>query len=212
MKPLLPASAVMVEKWRAISTNNVAGLMWHLDTLDKDLELELLNRNITTGTFLDLGCGHGSQSNILQQMGFQVTGTDISDPMLAYAKNVNSKVTYINDDILNTNLDTKFDYVFDRGCFHLFHEDERSQYVEKVHGLVKNLLFLKASSDKNKVKGMTPVQFSEDVLVNVFSERFNILEIRHGTFSDKVTKEQLIALNRHTTVKSIFFVLEPRNF
>jgi hypothetical protein len=82
-------------------------------------------------------------------------------------------------------------------------------YVDTVHKLVDNLLFLKVSSDKNLKHNKNPLSFNSDEVVSYFQNKFEILEIVHGTFSDKVTKEQLITNQKHSPIKSIFFVLSP---
>lgn len=48
---------------------------------------------------LDLGCGTGQMSSRFAQIGYQVTGLDNSDDMLAYAASNTSHVSYIQQDI-----------------------------------------------------------------------------------------------------------------
>lgn len=38
-------------------------------------------------------------------------------------------ISFIQDDIFKSRLDQEFDFVFDRGCFHVFHSDLRQDYV-----------------------------------------------------------------------------------
>jgi len=53
---------------------------------------------------IDLGCGTGSQNQLLSKEGFQTTGIDISDQMLHVAKKKNiSKAIFLKEDILNNN-------------------------------------------------------------------------------------------------------------
>jgi 2-polyprenyl-3-methyl-5-hydroxy-6-metoxy-1,4-benzoquinol methylase len=74
------------------------------------------------GTALDLGTGPGTQAMALAERGFQVTATDLSVTAIQKAqKQAQEKglnVSFVQDDILNSTLDQKFDFVLDRGCFH----------------------------------------------------------------------------------------------
>ena len=47
---------------------------------------ELLQRHVTGRAALDFGCGAGRSSRFLKNLGFSVTGVDISASMLAYAR------------------------------------------------------------------------------------------------------------------------------
>ena len=74
--------------WANAKIENYNHLLWHIDKLDEDLSYQLKLKQITSGTFLDIGAGHGTQSNFLQKMGFSVTATDINQHSLKYAKNI----------------------------------------------------------------------------------------------------------------------------
>lgn len=47
---------------------------------------ELLQRHVTGRRALDFGCGTGRSSRFLKERGFEVTGVDVSAPMLAHAR------------------------------------------------------------------------------------------------------------------------------
>ncbi|HYE23223.1 MAG TPA: class I SAM-dependent methyltransferase [Candidatus Paceibacterota bacterium] len=63
---------------------------WHKDHTNDDWWTEeterFLNLLPTGGTVLDVGCGSGTKSKYMAGRGFQVTGIDISDGLLAIAK------------------------------------------------------------------------------------------------------------------------------
>jgi methylase of polypeptide subunit release factors len=108
---------------------------WYNENLDSDLENELNQRNITKGKFLDLGTGPATQAILIAKRGFNVTGSDLSETANKRAKTVyaNEKdVNFIVDDILNSNLKgNQFDYIFDRGCFHVLLPADRQRYIVK---------------------------------------------------------------------------------
>ena len=109
---------------------------WYNENLDSDLENELDCRKITGGKFLDLGTGPATQAILLAKRGFNVTASDLSEAAINRARNVyaNEKnVNFIVDDILNSNLeDNEFDYIFDRGCFHVLLPTDRQKYITKI--------------------------------------------------------------------------------
>ena len=59
---------------------------------------------------LNLGCGGGHLDQTLKKH-FAVTGIDISEPMLALAKQLNPDVHYITGDMRTARLDQTFDAV-----------------------------------------------------------------------------------------------------
>ena len=130
---------------------NPKELPWYLDDLDPDLELELAKRNISSGNFLDIGTGVGTQAKALAEKGFQVIGVDISTNALEFAKKETKKLNnlrFMQDDITNTRLIQKFDYIFDRGCFHTLFPEFRKEYIKNILKLLNEngLLFIKTFS------------------------------------------------------------------
>lgn len=65
---------------------------------------------IPVKTLLDIGCGGGHNDFHLKKW-FDVTGVDISDGMLANAKELNQEVRYLQGDMRDFRIDEKFDAV-----------------------------------------------------------------------------------------------------
>lgn len=153
---------------------------WYLNSLDSDLKKELKDRKITSGKFLDLGTGPGTQAHGLAQLGFEVIGTDISKEAIRLAGSKYKDVLFMEDDVLNTTLNSElnlqFDYIFDRGCFHVFAEDLKDSYIESVLQLLKpgGLLFLKCFSDTQPEIGKGPYRFSPADIAKIFGGHFQI--------------------------------------
>lgn len=120
---------------------NVESMPWFNPKLDVDLEQALLKLNSDTGTGLDLGTGPGTQAIALAQRGFKVTATDISETAIQQASNQAKQkgldIVFQQDDILDSKLDQKFDFILDRGCFHVLSPDRRQDYVRTVNDLLK---------------------------------------------------------------------------
>ena len=154
---------------------NVSSLPWYNKNLDDDLREQLRRINITKGRFLDLGTGPATQAIELSKLGFQVTATDISENAITRAKRMSKGIEFIVDDILESKLkEDSFDYIFDRGCFHVLEPLSRQRYVNQVSRILRDrgLLFLKTFSTKEPSRGGGPYRFSIDEIDSIFSDRF----------------------------------------
>jgi len=156
---------------------SVGSLPWYNKSLDDDLEEYLHTVNLTKGRFLDLGTGPATQAIELSKLGFQVTATDISENAITRAKRMTKDIEFIVDNILDSKLrEDSFDYIFDRGCFHVLKPSTRQRYVNQVSRLLRReggLLFLKTFSAKEHyVAGCGPYRFSIDEIDSVFSDGF----------------------------------------
>ncbi|MCX7592404.1 MAG: methyltransferase domain-containing protein [Fischerella sp.] len=60
---------------------------------------------------LELGCGTGRTAIPLAEAGFQVTGIDISDSMLEFARQKSSLVNWVKGDMCNFDLNTEFSLI-----------------------------------------------------------------------------------------------------
>lgn len=66
----------------------------------------------TGGSVLDVGCGVGRLSHLLHERGFDVTGIDVSRPLVEKAQLLFSEIDFQVEDIRNTSFDSEtFDYV-----------------------------------------------------------------------------------------------------
>src|SRR5581483_12479677 len=67
---------------------------------------------------------------VLQLLGL-ISEAAVERARKIYANEKNVK--FIIDDILNSNLnDNEFDYIFDRGCFHVLSPANRQEYIRKI--------------------------------------------------------------------------------
>ena len=110
--------------------------------LDADLASALDRLDIKSGSFLDVGTGPATQAMHLKNRGFGVTGTDLSQKAISLALEKYSGIRFVHDNILETSLSGKFDYIFDRGCFHVIDPEKREIYVRNVHRLLNEYVGL----------------------------------------------------------------------
>ena len=184
---------------------NVEEMPWYEKNLDQDIENEIKSNNYNTGNFLDLGTGPGTQALQLSKYGFEVTGTDISQSAIDKAKKLSNGINFLVDDILNSNLpDKKFNFIFDRGIFHVFDISQRPQYVKQIKRILNDggILFLKCMSieEKNLPNNDMPHKLSKQEITNYFNEDFDVQRINDSVFGGTLESEP----------KALFAVLKKK--
>ncbi len=163
--------------------NKIEEMPWYEKNLDPDLEYQINSMNLTKGKFLDLGTGPGTQAIQLDKLGFEVTGADISKSAIYKAQQLSSKVSFVVDDILNSSFpDNAFDFILDRGCFHVFEPSLRKIYLNQIKKILKDdgILFLKVMSveEKGLPENEGPYKFSKQEVLDTFEKDFKIIEIK----------------------------------
>ena len=162
----------------------VTKMPWYTTNLDFDLENEIKQRKLVQGRFLDLGTGPGTQATQIANLGFDVTGTDVSEDAIEKAKKRSSDVNFITDDVLNSKLpDKSFDFIFDRGCFHVLPFDKRNIYVKNISGMLEDdgMLFLKCFSILEP-GSEGPHRFTKAEIGSSFSESFKTESIKDTVY------------------------------
>lgn len=175
--------------WETLySSQQVKSMPWYNENLDIDLDAELEKRKINKGKFLDLGTGPGTQAIKLYGKGFHVTASDISKTAIEKANELYNnnikKIDFIVDDILSSNfMENEFDYIFDRGCFHVISINNRKQYIIEIKRILKDngILFLKCFSNKEQ-GDYGPYRFSEDDIKEIFGNGFRIQNIKETVY------------------------------
>ena len=201
--------------WETLYKNQqVESMPWYNENLDADLEEELERRKISQGKFLDLGTGPGTQAIKLRERGLNVTATDLSQTAIKKAQGIYQNINNSNnnknnvdfrvDNILDSSLnENEFDYIFDRGCFHVISTDDRKQYITQINRILKDngILFLKCFSDKEQGEE-GPHRFSRDQLRETF-EREN--------FKMENMKETVYQGTLNPLPKALFAVMTKQN-
>lgn len=106
----------------------------------------LLQYNIySEANVLDLCCGTGHMAQRLIEKGYQVTGIDISEAMLKYARENAPNAQFLCDDVRNFDLKSTFDAVISPSgsLNHMMSIEELKQVFIKVYNsLLDNGIFL----------------------------------------------------------------------
>lgn len=158
---------------------------------------------IKPGSTLDLGCGTGAKSIYLAKRGFGVTGVDISETAIKYAKEnarrAKVKVKFIVADATDLSFlkDKKFDFVLDWANLHGIPKSKRKKYVSEIvkHTKKGGKLLLRCFSKSGVKKEFasrrmgTIYLFSIKDIESLFSKHFKVLEInRSKPFVSKTRK------------------------
>lgn len=174
--------------WETLYQNEpVETMPWFYPALDHDFANTLTQLNLTQGHILDLGTGPGTQAIALAQRGFTVTATDISSAAIIKAQQrcleQHCQIDFIQDDILNSQLQKTFNVILDRGCFQVMHSEQRASYLQTTYRLLEpnGYLLLKCFSHlETMAEG--PYRFSPEEITTFFSTLFKIHSITASVF------------------------------
>jgi SAM-dependent methyltransferase len=92
------------------------------------------------GKLIDLGCGNGHDAAFFGQNGFDALGIDFAPEAVKNAQKLYGQwAKFRTADIFNLpkELDSKFDYVIENGCFCVIPLQRRDEYVQSVLKLLK---------------------------------------------------------------------------
>lgn len=131
----------ILEHWDRLYRESPHGLPWEVDFVPP--ELLTWARHLPAGArILDVGCGRGIHALTFAELGFSVTGIDISSVAIAAAiesagKRGIDSVTFEVADIISYRTKSPFDFGFDYSVFHHIPEGGRCRYVESVYRALK---------------------------------------------------------------------------
>ena len=167
--------------------SEVEKMPWYEENLDLDIKEEIELKELKEGKFLDLGTGPGTQAAQLSKIGFSVTGSDLSQSAVDRAKKLYQSPSYIVDDILYSKFpDNEFDFILDRGVFHVFDPEQQPVYLSNIKRILKEngILFLKCMSieEKNLPGDKTPFKYSKDQIKEFFENDFEIESIKDTVY------------------------------
>lgn len=126
--------------WRITNRHQIPGIFeW-----DKRLVglIEKVGKIASPMNVLDLGCGGGDQARVFAERGYRVTGIDIAEPLIEYARGQFRKNglsgTFIADDMRNIKYRSEFDLcTLLSGTFGFFDDQENFELLKKIHNALK---------------------------------------------------------------------------
>lgn len=183
-------------KWEDFYKNTpLEQIPWNSTQADFFAKL-LDDKQLGKGTALDLGCGVGKKSIALAKAGFEVTGVDISQTAIKYAK-VNArkagvKVKFIAADATDLSFleNKRFDFILDWANLHGIPETKRSKYISEIikHTKKESRLLLRCFSNHtfspSELGFLTSIgiiyMFSIKDIGKLYGEDFKIIKIRRS--------------------------------
>lgn len=90
------------------------------------------------GLVLDVGCGVGLASRAFLNLGFQVTGIDVSRSSLEFAARRNPEAIFVCQDFLEFKGQEIADAIFACAFIHLFDETGAKLVLQKMYSLLKD--------------------------------------------------------------------------
>ena len=139
-----------------------------------DKEAGLFMKNLTSylklspnSTILDLACGKGRHSKYLNQLGYQVTGVDLSPQSIAYAKKFENKNLFFDEHDMSKTYPKQFDAVFNLFTSFGYFENEED-----------NLKTIKSIKSELKPNGFGVIDFlnSDYVKKNLVPSEIKIVD------------------------------------
>jgi 2-polyprenyl-3-methyl-5-hydroxy-6-metoxy-1,4-benzoquinol methylase len=124
------------------------------DLVDRYFELEGAPAK---GTLLEIGCGEGHHCRLFAERGFEVTGIDISQTAIKWAREkaatTSIQGTFLTEDVTSVSLKPaeRYDVVIDGNCFHCIIGDDRFQFLRFVNASLKpsGVFFLSSLCSKS---------------------------------------------------------------
>ena len=177
------------QHWEFIYENRQPDeVSWYQPVPETSLEFIKKSKLTKKAAIIDVGGGESFLIDELLEGGFRnVTLLDISDAAIRHARqrvgDAAKQVNWLVTDILEFEPEELYDFWHDRATFHfLTGEPEIRQYQELVNKAVKPGGYLViatfSESGPKRCSGLEIHQYSENAIINLFSEKFNVLECK----------------------------------
>jgi SAM-dependent methyltransferase len=138
---------------------------------------------------LELGCGTGASAVWLAQQGFDVTALDLSTAAIARAcqsaEQARATVRFLAADVLSPppELAGPFDFIFDRGCYHVVRRENVAAFLETLRRLTRpGTLGLVLAGNAREPHQPGPPVVSEEQIRAELGSLFYVVQLREFRF------------------------------
>jgi SAM-dependent methyltransferase len=143
----------------------------------------LADAGLLTGDVLDSGCGTGEHALLAAANGAKAYGIDLSQVAIERAVRKAAErgldARFDAGDVLTMPLsDAGFDVVIDSGLFHVFDDDDRTRYVDRLQAALRpdGHCYLLCFSDRQP-GDWGPRRVSRDEIVSAFADGWSVEQI-----------------------------------
>jgi SAM-dependent methyltransferase len=155
---------------------------WDIGTPDPMLVAMIGSHTIEPGRTLEVGCGTGTNAIYLAEHGFDVVGVDVAPVAIENARGkAHGRCRFETVDFLNESPPGgPFQFVFDRGCFHTFDNDqERARFAQNVANVlvVGGMWLSLIGSTEGAARDVGPPRRSAREAMNAIEPALEILEL-----------------------------------
>lgn len=184
-----PEGVAMLERWdSAYRRDGRPG--WDTGRVSSNLQKVVEAGTIAPCRAVVLGCGTGTNAIFLAKRGFDVVGIDVAPTALKLAEEkaekAGVKVRWLLADVTAPPELERFDFVFDRGCYHGVRRQNAAGYVRSLVGLARpgaRVLILAGNANEERHYG--PPRVKEEEIREDFSEQFDFQWLRETNFDTK---------------------------
>jgi SAM-dependent methyltransferase len=156
---------------------------------------------------LDVGCGDGFQTNYISKFCY-VDGLDISPEAIRLGKSKYPNVNFICSNFLDFNPNKKYDFIFDRGCFHSAEKHSSytlRQYVDKMYNLIDTngiwLSIIGSADRKLEENDCGPPRWSAKEIVTSVEPFFKIILLKQTYLETENIKKLAWSLTVEKRIK-----------
>lgn len=179
------------------SDMDLNNIPWNIEIPPDILQHLIKSKKLSPCKMIELGCGAGNYVRYFAKMGFHATGVDISEKAIEIARDLAQKAgvtcEFIAADVLGdmSEIQSKYDFVYDWELLHHIFPEDRNKYIENVHGLLNSqgrYLSVCFSETSTQFGGVgkyrkTPIgtvlYFSNEVEIeSLFSRLFYVVELK----------------------------------
>ena len=145
------------------------GEIWFGEHVERKVIESIEETCDTTCKCIDIGCGNGSMTAILSEMGYYCVGVDYSQKSIEMCAIAFPELKFFRDNILTMNLDEIYNVVVDKGTLDAIYlsrvETDVQLYVLSVLRLLESKGYLFITSC-NLIKSELTAIFSDMILIH----------------------------------------------